>query len=59
MTFIVPELYHTCMTQVGHKPIPAQSTWDYWLCAFAPLPQVLLPPLTCLTQGEWRQTAEV
>ena len=42
--------------RVGHKPILAQNTWGHWLCAFAPLPQVLLRPLTCLPQGEWRQT---
>ena len=46
----------TSLRRVGHKPIPALNTWGHWLCAFAPLPQVLLPPLTCLPQGEWRQT---
>ena len=49
----------TSLQQVGHKPIPAQSTSGHWLCAFTPLPQVLLPPLTCLPQGEWRKRGHI
>ena len=26
--------------QVGHKPTPAQSTWEHWLCIFLPLPSM-------------------
>ena len=28
---------HMFLQQVGHKPIPAQSTCDHWLSVFAPL----------------------
>ena len=51
--------YHMSLQQVGHKPTPTQSTWNYWLCVFSPLPPVQLPPPTCLPREEWLQTKEM